>query len=537
MGSQTRSATGSGERSVARPPPSKPSDMRRSKQSQWQMEIDENRLMEALKEFHQARGDDFKVPLFQSKPLDVVKLWKSVQEAGGFDKVTDDKQWAHIGRLFNPPRSCTNLSFLIKKQYIRCFPDGFDEVFGGCRAISGPDDSRRGALRSSEGLSGKKRKSHRRSPEGSLAAQPSKKRMQTIERATGSSPYTRNSARSKKAVQIERATSRLRPRSSSGLVIDSRGLSALNVSEHDPQLNRSSPRNLEGKKGGHKFQATDSSEQVTDSELKDMECAEEAGLSDPPTSPSKADRFSDDRFQRASKKSKGSLKPNSERAIVVHDGNLVEGEKDITTSSRRTISVDNGLAGDGRSDHNAASCGLEGPSGEVNGGGVRTRNHCSQANGGVAGGSKRPGSDKRAKKLALVPYQPRGRPDAQKQTSGWWKRSRPFTGGDRDNRIVRPQVKYRERGDGYMIQRVLEPDGFEVFLLVPGFNMDELVIQCYNEGRVVVEGEPKDKAVAHLWGVESFRKEILLPTNIAAKSARALLTLHGQLYIRVTDVA
>lgn len=65
--------------------------------------------------------------------------------------------------------------------------------------------------------------------------------------------------------------------------------------------------------------------------------------------------------------------------------------------------------------------------------------------------------------------------------------------------------------------------------------MEELTIRCFDEGRLVIEGEPRDRALAHLWGIEPFLKEIKLPSEVASLSARALLTLHGQLYIRLTD--
>lgn len=67
--------------------------------------------------------------------------------------------------------------------------------------------------------------------------------------------------------------------------------------------------------------------------------------------------------------------------------------------------------------------------------------------------------------------------------------------------------------------------------------MEELTIRCYNDGRLVVEGEPRDKELAHLWGIKPFVTEINLPSEVAAASARALLTLHGQLYIRVATVS
>ncbi|EFJ16229.1 hypothetical protein SELMODRAFT_445202 [Selaginella moellendorffii] len=72
---------------------------------------------------------------------------------------------------------------------------------------------------------------------------------------------------------------------------------------------------------------------------------------------------------------------------------------------------------------------------------------------------------------------------------------------------------------------------FEVYALVPGLLREEVRIQCEAGGRLVIAGEPEQPD--NPWGVTAFRKVINLPLKIDAHQTSAVVTLHGQLFIRV----
>lgn len=74
-------------------------------------------------------------------------------------------------------------------------------------------------------------------------------------------------------------------------------------------------------------------------------------------------------------------------------------------------------------------------------------------------------------------------------------------------------------------------DCFEVYALVPGLLQEELRIQCEPGGLVVIIGEPEK--LNNPWGVTPFKKVIKLPSPIDANSTSAVITLHGQLFVRV----
>lgn len=74
-------------------------------------------------------------------------------------------------------------------------------------------------------------------------------------------------------------------------------------------------------------------------------------------------------------------------------------------------------------------------------------------------------------------------------------------------------------------------DCFEIYALVPGLLREEVRIQCEGGGRLVIAGEPEQPE--NPWGVTAFRKVINLPLRIDAHQTSAVVTLHGQLFIRV----
>lgn len=83
--------------------------------------------------------------------------------------------------------------------------------------------------------------------------------------------------------------------------------------------------------------------------------------------------------------------------------------------------------------------------------------------------------------------------------------------------------------------RAEAPPGYEVLCLAPGFQLDEISVKCWDSGKLLIRATPKDPAMAAMWGVTPMEKVVQLPRAVQASSAQALLTLHGQLYLRVND--
>lgn len=74
-------------------------------------------------------------------------------------------------------------------------------------------------------------------------------------------------------------------------------------------------------------------------------------------------------------------------------------------------------------------------------------------------------------------------------------------------------------------------DCFEVYALVPGLLREEVRVQCDPAGRLVISGDPEQPD--NPWGVTSFKKVISLPSRIDSHQTSAVVTLHGQLFVRV----
>lgn len=74
-------------------------------------------------------------------------------------------------------------------------------------------------------------------------------------------------------------------------------------------------------------------------------------------------------------------------------------------------------------------------------------------------------------------------------------------------------------------------DCFEVYALVPGLLRDEVRIQCEPGGQLVIVGEPEERNSP--WGITSFKKVINLPLPIEASQTSAVVTVQGQLFVRV----
>ncbi|KAJ3225199.1 hypothetical protein HK099_007211 [Clydaea vesicula] len=75
--------------------------------------------LDQLTKFHQQQGTPFsRVPQLDKKPICLFKLKKEVQKKGGYEAVTEKKQWSAVGRAIGyVGSSCTSLSTSIKLTY------------------------------------------------------------------------------------------------------------------------------------------------------------------------------------------------------------------------------------------------------------------------------------------------------------------------------------------------------------------------------------------------------------------------------------
>ncbi|KAM7479532.1 hypothetical protein LguiA_027745 [Lonicera macranthoides] len=74
-------------------------------------------------------------------------------------------------------------------------------------------------------------------------------------------------------------------------------------------------------------------------------------------------------------------------------------------------------------------------------------------------------------------------------------------------------------------------DCFEVYALVPGLLREEVRVQSDPVGRLVISGQPEQ--LDNPWGVTPFKKVVSLPSRIDPHQTSAVVTLHGQLFVRV----
>lgn len=74
-------------------------------------------------------------------------------------------------------------------------------------------------------------------------------------------------------------------------------------------------------------------------------------------------------------------------------------------------------------------------------------------------------------------------------------------------------------------------DCYEVYALVPGLLREEVRVQSDPVGRLVISGQPEQ--LDNPWGVAPFKKVVSLPSRIDPHQTSAVVTLHGQLFVRV----
>lgn len=105
-----------------------------------------------------------------------------------------------------------------------------------------------------------------------------------------------------------------------------------------------------------------------------------------------------------------------------------------------------------------------------------------------------------------------------------------------------PRTKVNKSQEDSMVIDIGEPadwvkinvrqtkDCFEVYALVPGLLREEVHVQSDPAGRLVITGDPDQPD--NPWGITPFKKVVNLPSRIDPHQTSAVVTLHGQLFVR-----
>ncbi|XP_020265416.1 AT-rich interactive domain-containing protein 5-like isoform X2 [Asparagus officinalis] len=102
-------------------------------------------------------------------------------------------------------------------------------------------------------------------------------------------------------------------------------------------------------------------------------------------------------------------------------------------------------------------------------------------------------------------------------------------------KVFKPQVEATvvdvgQPADWVKINVKKTKDCFEVYALVPGLLREEVHVQSDPAGRLIISGEPEQPD--NPWGVTPFKKVVTLPSRIDPHQTSAVVTLHGQLFVR-----
>ncbi|XP_059444058.1 AT-rich interactive domain-containing protein 6-like [Corylus avellana] len=74
-------------------------------------------FMMEVENFCKEKSLEFKPPKFYQKELNLLKLWRAVIKLGGYEQVTSCKLWRQVGQSFNPPKTCTTVSWTFRIFY------------------------------------------------------------------------------------------------------------------------------------------------------------------------------------------------------------------------------------------------------------------------------------------------------------------------------------------------------------------------------------------------------------------------------------
>ncbi|KAI9485941.1 MAG: hypothetical protein EXX96DRAFT_547084 [Benjaminiella poitrasii] len=73
-----------------------------------------------LRSFHDRKGTILQTePILGGKKLDLLRIYKTVLEAGGYEQVTVNRGWKQVGDPFNFPATCTNSAYILKAVYTK----------------------------------------------------------------------------------------------------------------------------------------------------------------------------------------------------------------------------------------------------------------------------------------------------------------------------------------------------------------------------------------------------------------------------------
>ncbi|KAK6916935.1 Alpha crystallin/Hsp20 domain [Dillenia turbinata] len=120
---------------------------------------------------------------------------------------------------------------------------------------------------------------------------------------------------------------------------------------------------------------------------------------------------------------------------------------------------------------------------------------------------------------------------AKPQYSGLWGMCWAWLGNVSVFLLDRAVVDIGPPADWVKINVRRTKDCFEVYALVPGLLREEVRVQSDPAGRLVITGEPEHPD--NPWGVTPFKKVVRLPSRIDPHQTSAVVTLHGQLFVRV----
>ncbi|XP_021608941.1 AT-rich interactive domain-containing protein 6 isoform X3 [Manihot esculenta] len=121
--------------------------------------------------------------------------------------------------------------------------------------------------------------------------------------------------------------------------------------------------------------------------------------------------------------------------------------------------------------------------------------------------------------------------DKQLKSNGLLKRKKPSTV---ERAVHVPHTMVIDIGppaDWVKINVQRTNDCFEIYALVPGLLREEVHVQSDPAGRLIISGQPEQ--LDNPWGVTPFKKVVSLPSRIDPHQTSAVVTLHGQLFVRV----
>ncbi|CAN8304580.1 unnamed protein product [Cochlearia groenlandica] len=78
---------------------------------------EQKRFRREVETFYKENFLEFKAPMFYRQPVNILKLWRAVVKLGGYEVVTVSKLWRQVGESFNPPKTCTTVSYTFRNFY------------------------------------------------------------------------------------------------------------------------------------------------------------------------------------------------------------------------------------------------------------------------------------------------------------------------------------------------------------------------------------------------------------------------------------